>query len=670
MSLLSHSALPAACLLLAGAPPPQDGIGPRAQDPAQEGPAQESPSHLGAWLLTIHGLERPLGVALGPGNRVYVAEAGAHRVRVFSAEGQELASLGGRGQGAGQLQEPHGVAVAPDGTIFVADTGNHRICVFSADGEPLRQWGGLGSAAGRFHTPRGLALSGNRLAVADEGNQRVQLFDLEGRHLLSVPTRGGEGPARPTDVALTGAGELLVVDADRQRLERYDSQGRRLATLGGHGFFPGLYANPLGVSLAQGRVFVADQENHRVQVFELEELVDSRAAVGPRYVLGVHAIRPREGRGKLHYPTDVAVAADLSLVAVSEPLDDRVQLFGRAAGRQPAPDPLRVGIGQASAHLGAQVALDGTWMTTVEPETHQVILHDVRQVTPIMVSRFGGFGSRLGQFARPTGMALDMQSRTLLVCDTGNRRLQELTIGLDPEAALRQDFEVARYVRALDCERLGKHLRFERGELTLEWTIVPVAVAVEWGRGPEGRIFLLDARNERVHVLDRSLRPLSSFGGHGAEPGRLRRPTDLALDPSGTRVWVVDRGNARLQAFTPEGRLLTVVGEGTLASPRGVVCFADGSILVSDDHHHALFRFDAEGELLARFGERGIRRGCFYGPRGLALDSAGRVTVMDHANHRGLILEAGGEFVGAFGSRLYTAPAKRPEKYRREDYVE
>jgi len=656
MPSLSKIALAAACLLLAGVAESQDGTGAQTQ----------RPSHLGAWLGTIHGLERPVGVALGPGNRVHVVEAGAHRVRVFSAEGQELRSLGGRGDGPGQLLEPQGVAVAPDGTIFVADTGNHRISVFSADGEPLRQWGGLGSAAGRFHTPRGLALSGERLAVADEGNERVQVFDLSGRHLSSVATRGNEGPARPTDVALTPAGELLVVDADRQRIERYDSEGRRVATLGGHGFFPGLYANPLGVSLAQGRVFVADQENHRVQVFELESLIDSAAAVRPVYVLGLHAIRPREGRGKLHYPTDVAVAPDLSLAAICEPLDDRVQLFGRAEGREPVPDPLRVGIGQASAHLGAQVALDETWMTTVEPETHQVILHDVRKGSPIMVSRFGGFGFRMGQFVRPTGMALDMESRSLLVCDTGNRRLQELTIDLDPAADLRQDFEIARYVRTLDFERLG----LELGELTLEWTIVPVALAVEWERGPEGRIFLLDARNERVHVLDRALRFLSSFGGHGTEPGQLRRPTDLVLDPSGTRVWVVDASNARLQAFSPEGKLLSVVGQGTLSSPRGLVCAADGSVLVSDDNHHALFRFDAEGELISRFGEQGIQRGRFHDPLGLALDGAGRVTVMDHGNHRGLILELDGEFVDAFGSRLYTAPAKRPDKFRPEDYVE
>lgn len=52
------------------------------------------PSHLGAWRGSIHGLETPVAVAVGPADRIHVVEAGAHRVRVFDVQGTELARLG------------------------------------------------------------------------------------------------------------------------------------------------------------------------------------------------------------------------------------------------------------------------------------------------------------------------------------------------------------------------------------------------------------------------------------------------------------------------------------------------------------------------------------------------------------------------------------------------
>ena len=79
------------------------------QDPA-------AATHLGAWERTLHGLDRPESVAIDPEGRLWVAEAGAGRVRVFSRAGEELARM------ETGLVEPVKLNIAGE-TVNVRDRG-------------------------------------------------------------------------------------------------------------------------------------------------------------------------------------------------------------------------------------------------------------------------------------------------------------------------------------------------------------------------------------------------------------------------------------------------------------------------------------------------------------------------------------------------------------------
>ncbi|MFW6198459.1 MAG: hypothetical protein ACOC5E_01410 [Acidobacteriota bacterium] len=70
------------------------------------------------------------------GGRLYVLDAGNHRVQVFSEEGDLLASRGGRGDGPGELEDPEGLWVYPDGELLVADTRNRRVQRWGPAGDP------------------------------------------------------------------------------------------------------------------------------------------------------------------------------------------------------------------------------------------------------------------------------------------------------------------------------------------------------------------------------------------------------------------------------------------------------------------------------------------------------------------------------------------------------
>ncbi|MEZ6021286.1 MAG: hypothetical protein R3F17_14700 [Planctomycetota bacterium] len=120
-------------------------------------------------------------------------------------------------------------------------------------------------------------------------------------------------------------------------------------------------------------VAVADRENQRVQCFDAE----GKAL----YRTGTHAILPREGGGRLHYPSAVALRADGQRLALAEPMDQRIQIFGPAPGAKPAPDPTRPEAMQPAPHYAELEHGGRGYLAIPEPESHSVRIYDLR-LTP------------------------------------------------------------------------------------------------------------------------------------------------------------------------------------------------------------------------------------------------------------------------------------------------
>ena len=137
------------------------------------------------WIADARGSEQAQG---------YSGEHYGHQVHKFSPTGVHLMSLGkkGGGQGEDYFYTPNDVLVAPDGSIFVgeghtsAEGSVNRVHKFDAEGRHLFSFGEWGTEPGNFRQPHALAMdSKGRLFVADRGNNRIQIFDQEGK-LLDV----------------------------------------------------------------------------------------------------------------------------------------------------------------------------------------------------------------------------------------------------------------------------------------------------------------------------------------------------------------------------------------------------------------------------------------------------------------------------------------------------
>ena len=116
-------------------------------------------------------------VACDSTGNVYVADAGNHRIQVFTAEGKFLRMFGRHGEGRGELGYPAGVAIDTSDIVYVSEEGNYRVSVFTSDGLFVTSFGHRGNGPGEFAKPRGLVVDDcGVVCVCDSGNSRFQAF--------------------------------------------------------------------------------------------------------------------------------------------------------------------------------------------------------------------------------------------------------------------------------------------------------------------------------------------------------------------------------------------------------------------------------------------------------------------------------------------------------------
>lgn len=620
-----------------------------AQGPAPA-PPHDRPMHFARFVRELTPLGGPVATAIDNDDNIYVVQTEYHRIQVLDSQGVPTHAWGSFGTAPSRFISPRGIAVADDGRVFVADTGNHRIQVFSRTGAFEAQWGSRGPDAGKFLAPRGIAVDRDRVYVADTANDRVQVFDRAGTFLLAIGAHGHHPGrfSRPADLTVDPQGNIYVADTDHARIQKFDPRGRHLKTWGDWGLFAGLLAAPAGIDFHRGALFVADTGNHRIQVF------DPRGNV--LYEWGTHVILPREGRGKLHYPDDISVAPSGRFALVPESLENRCQVFAPPDPQDPPPPERQSFIkGAGAGHYGPRCSTAADLLAVAEPDTHSILLFDLDAPTPVMITTIGGLGAQFGRFRHVTDVQLSPSGEFLYAADRANRRLQMFRIIRDRAAPLRFVPNMARFVKSIDFNVIGRTLP----DLNLPWPIEPVATRTAL----DGTLYCLDQRNARVFVFDPQLEFVRTWGAYGTSDGQCRFPTDIALNQSGDIVYVVDAHTHRVQAFTPQGRFLFAWGRrgkgpGEFLAPFAICAGRDGHVYVIDTVANRVQKFTERGLFVSEWGTPGLGAGQFHKPRGIVRDRNNRLIVLDHGNHRAQIFTPDGEFIRAFGARWYVNPTR------------
>jgi len=170
-------------------------------------------------------LQFPMGLAVDKKrNKLYVADAHAHLVKVFDNMGMFLYDVG-TSSGPGELKQPVAVALDKAGIVYVLDARRKRVAVYDGDGRYLRSFGLTNDAPA--------------------------------------------APLKPLGLAVDAEGRVLVTDEASSTVLIYDNKGTLVLTWGKTGRLVGDFWLPAGIFIDdRNMIYIADQMNSRVQEFQ------------------------------------------------------------------------------------------------------------------------------------------------------------------------------------------------------------------------------------------------------------------------------------------------------------------------------------------------------------------------------------------------------------------
>jgi len=183
-------------------------------------------------------------IAIDPQNNVYILNRGEHPIIVLDREGNLLNSWG-----EGFFNRAHGICIGPDGSIYCTDDRNHIVAKFTPEGKLIMTLGTKGQAS-------------------DSGYIRTWDF----WESLARIKRGAPPFNRPTGVAVTPSGDIYVTDGyGNARVHKFSPDGKLVLSWGEPGGEHGQFRLPHNIRVdKQGRVWIVDRENCRIQIFDAE----------------------------------------------------------------------------------------------------------------------------------------------------------------------------------------------------------------------------------------------------------------------------------------------------------------------------------------------------------------------------------------------------------------
>jgi len=204
------------------------------------------------------------------------------RRREKSCEGEFVTSWGhfGQGETGDAFWGPRDIVIDNQGHLYVADTGNKRIAIFDLNGNFIANFGEPGLGQGQFDEPTGLALDAQgNLYVADTWNQRIQVFEPNEQGIaINYKTEweivGWYGQSLDNKPYLTVDSEnrVYVSDPEGVRILVFSTEGKFLNYWGTFGAGENNFNLPTGLAADdEGNVWVVDAGNNRILRFDVLE---------------------------------------------------------------------------------------------------------------------------------------------------------------------------------------------------------------------------------------------------------------------------------------------------------------------------------------------------------------------------------------------------------------
>jgi tripartite motif-containing protein 71 len=639
---------------------------------------------LGAFDQELNGIRQGEQAMLLPGGAGTVVLSSGRSITVLdpTVEGEVTRERSVSGAFTAVCIRPNGDLVA-----FEEVLGELRVWSPSLDGPVLREVARVKLDQSRTETlvdVVDMTPFQDGYLLVERGAHRVRALDAQGNERFRFGRQGGGDGAFqfPGAVAVDAEDRIYVVDTDNHRIQRFTPEGDFDVAWGRRGAFPGLLTSPTGIDVVGERLYVSEALNHRISVFDL----DGRYL----YQWGMHAMIPRQGEGRIHYPASIDVDEGATRAVVAEPFERRIQYFNRFPGgmeearaaQMPSKQDIR-------SHFGPFISGEDDLLVMGEPESGSIAVFDVAGETGVNITVFTNHGSGWDDLGRLGALHLDGDEQMIYVSDLVNDRLCCWRLERAPDTTIRYDPFMARLASAVDLSVTREKLA--RLQPDRAW-VVPRIVALDRAQVPGAPLLAADAANQVVFALDERLDPIS-VGAATRHPfefmvdgprvvliersGKASMFRPLALDGSdpgvktelGGMLMVSNGapGGATLLGdacflSSPEGDQIEVI-EGAGAAFENLLAASSFQMLEGDDQG----RDPIEPTLLEPTPERswgvtGEYDGEFYAPAGLCRIAGDRIVVVDRGNHRAQIFRPDGTWLSTFSlSSGYTKPKPRRE---------
>jgi hypothetical protein len=261
-------------------------------------------------LATAAQFNTPAGVLADSVGNILIVDRGNHRVRRIDAVTGFVSTVAGTGVGGfngdnqiaslTQFNFPTGLALDAGNNWLVTEQGNNRLRRVARTTQIVTTIAGTGTAGfngdnvaatvAQVNVPSGVAVDqAGHIFIADTFNHRVRRVDAVTGEITTVAGNGSAGPLGdgasataaqlnfPLDVAVDGAGNVLIADSFNNRVRRVDAITGVITTVAGNGIAgyagDGAAATaaqldfPVGIALdADQDILIADGNNHAVRL--------------------------------------------------------------------------------------------------------------------------------------------------------------------------------------------------------------------------------------------------------------------------------------------------------------------------------------------------------------------------------------------------------------------
>jgi tripartite motif-containing protein 71 len=542
------------------------------------------------------------GLSVDSAGSVFACDTDNERVQEFNSTLTYVAKFGASGTGDGQFAANNGAydcAHDSGDALFVVDRGNSRIQKWSAANAYVSTFGSFddGTAAIAYAenwTPQdtygptfnSLAMNGpaqlardssDNIYIADPGNDRLVKIDDGGNYVASITGLTGitgvcldssdniyvlfsigsiQGPRKYNSSLVLqwtaaafyiGACAHITTDdthiyftntaSDVIRKHRC-SDGAAIATLGTAGTGDGQLDAPYGIAHASSELYVVDQGNSRVQVFNASGVYQRQFSI------------PASCRGCAINSNGQVFVANFA-----NDLINRYTSTGTLLDTFAQDNP-------------EGVVVDSTGLVWASNNTDD----DIDTTELVITSAVPAAPPANGTFNLPESIAIKSSSGRIYVADTGNHRVEYFTSA----GVYEGQFGSSDYSASTGVISAGSG----DGEMSS-----PSGVAVNQ---TSGDVYVLDTGNDRVQQFTATGTYIRQWGTTGTGNGQFTDPTAIGVSPATGNVFVTDSTRDDVQEFSGSGAFIrrfggNGTGNGQFAFPSGIAFNAAGtSIYVSD----------------------------------------------------------------------------------------